>query len=129
MISRPRTINIAAVIALVSLWVGPVKAVIEIPDINQLRDTLIGLFIFIALLSIPIFFFWKGVNWCRVIFSGLVVIGLIPYFQIIHQDLNTNIFLGVLSLIQAALQVCVIIFLYLPVSNTWYSEIRAAKNA
>ena len=127
--TRPSNITYASVLALTSLFIGPIKVFITISEIDELKVALVVLGIFIFLTSVLIFFLWRGVNWCRYLFSGFVVIGLIPFFQIINQDFSISIFIGALSVVQAVLQVWAVVFLHLPNSNVWYSEIKASKNA
>lgn len=128
---RPQKIKNAVLMLWISLGLGVVRSVWEIPA--QAAQSSVGFVVFVMGFTFLFvgFFVWmigKGKNWARITFLVLFILGVPLSILPLIQSLAYAPISGVLGIAQSALQTVAVIFLFLKESSAWFKLQKAANH-
>ena len=122
----PKKIKQASNLIYISLIIGFIKSVLyetltTQKILSQPKALSIGI-ITIMILAYFGFEIGKGKNWARITFLVLFIIGIIFYPFTLINEFNSNPIIGIVSIIQAIIQLYVIIILFTGESKEWFKK-------
>jgi len=131
--SLPNELKTAEYIIYISLLVGLVKSISYelLTEQNMITDPMsltIGIFtiLFIGFIGFKV---GQGENWARITLLVLFVVGIIFVPFIVFDEFQMSPLIGILSLLQTALQLYVLIILFTGESKKWYKKQRLSTDA
>ena len=127
--SRPDKVSTAVKLLYLSIAIGVVRSIFEIPTLTQTTSLslVISVSVFtLAIMAFLIYMIGRGRNWARITFLVLFLIGL-PFSVLpLLQSLLANPISGVLGLSQAVLQIIALVFLFQKPSSDWFKLMKAS---
>lgn len=122
-----------AILLLYASWgLGVLRALWELPSFTRMESkglaggTLVTLIIIFALMLFLIFMTARGRNWARLTFLALYLIGMVMLVVGLSSGAPIGGGVGV-DLVQAVVQLAALVMLFLPESNAWFREMKAAR--
>jgi hypothetical protein len=118
---KPAAIRRGAQMLWASLAIGIVNVLFQ-PGLERPEDwtawiIVAGAFAIVALLTLAIS---AGHNWARITFLVFFVIGTLPYLGVLREVFATSAFFGVLSLLQALLQLGAMLLCFTRPGSLWF---------
>ena len=135
---RPRNVIIGVYLLWIELALGipgmvyqTLNAPGEIPA-GQIKSAYMVAMTLILAGSVGLYSFlnwkcWQGRNWARIVHLVFLGLGLVMIFWALPQTLAASAILGVVYLVQTALNVAAMALLFTRPSNAWYAAMRAAS--
>jgi hypothetical protein len=110
-----------------SLGIGVLDRIIE-ASMNKRMESpgyfVFKLFFVFGIMWLNIFLIGRGLNWARIIFLGLFIIGL-PFFVIrLSQSLPASPISGLLDIGDGVIQLVALVFLFHKTSSDWFREMK-----
>ena len=129
---KPKYIKHAVILIAFSLFVGPFKIALDYDFLlllGPIQNTVITIAFTFGITLFLAYKIWVGRNWARITFAIMAIIGLYPAILLMPAEAERSIMVLIGSALQALSQVASLILMFLPVSNGWFTSIKAAKNA
>lgn len=122
----PKAIKTAEYLIYASLIIGFLKSILyeALTAQNMLSEPMNLTIAIVTILLIGFLGFkiGKGKNWARITLLVFFALGLIAFPFIVINEFHMNPIIGIISLIQAAIQLYVLIILFTGVSKNWFSK-------
>lgn len=127
---KPPKIKHAVLMLWISLGLGVVRSVWEIPA--QSAQSSLGFVVFVMAFTFVFigFFIWmidKGKNWARITFLVLFILGVPLSILPLLQSLAYAPISGLIGIAQVVLQTIAVIFLFLKDSSAWFKLLKKTK--
>jgi len=74
----------------------------------------------IGVLAVLLVFMGMRMNWARIVYLLLFIVGLPSGAKGIVHALDTDALVGAISIVQIALQIIALVLLFMPESNAWF---------
>ncbi|MFP4402973.1 MAG: hypothetical protein ACOC3X_00320 [Nanoarchaeota archaeon] len=135
-IVRPNKVSIAVKLLWITIVVGIIRSIIELPNTLEVLieqgfyfGLAIGFVIFTAFISLAIISFFiymigKGKNWARIIFLVLFIIGIPFSILPLVQSLMANPISGIIAIGQTILQIVALVLLFQKSSSDWFKLMK-----
>lgn len=135
-IARPNKVSIAVKLLWITIVVGIIRSIIELPNTLEVLieqgfyfGLAIGFVIFTAFISLAIISFFiymigKGKNWARIIFLVLFIIGIPFSILPLVQSLMANPISGIIAIGQTILQIVALVLLFQKSSSDWFKLMK-----
>ena len=132
---RPQSVDIAVQLLGLSFVMGVLRALLEFrPAVEAAAE--VGGFVFVltiqalvlGFLFLNIYFIRQRKNWARWIFVILLVTGLPFAVEPTLTLLSENLYSGIVSFMQALLQVVAAVFLFRKPSRAWFKKLKVASS-
>lgn len=107
----------------------------EDSDLSALGDSvlltvaLVSLGLAIVVMGLLSFFILRAHRWARIVYSALVVLGLISTIRGVTEEMPDSWIVGVVMLLSIAVDLTSVVLLYTPPANTFFAKRRAAAQA
>ena len=115
----PRPASVATAVKLIwaNVALSLLSAVLAFAMLDDLIDQAIG--IGVGLAALFAYFIGKGANWARIVYTVLIVIGVLGSLAQLGGQPPV---LLVLSLVSLAIGIAIVVFLYRPDSNAYFKK-------
>lgn len=126
--TRPAIIQSAISLLWASLAVAAVKVALDWTNFVRRGSVAFTVFIMILTFAFIGFFVVKigqGKNWARVVFLVIFVVGIVPAIFVWRSEFAHSRLLGILSIVQAALQATALYFIFTSPGKEWYRKAQA----
>jgi hypothetical protein len=84
----------------------------------------LGIFLVVAWF---IYMAWEGRNWARIVHLVLTSLGLLLTLWALPKAFEKSTYDGVMYIVQTAMSVVGLVFLFSPPANAWYRAMKAAR--
>jgi hypothetical protein len=82
-----------------------------------------GLIVAFAAWVIPSIY--RGRRWARMVYCGVALLGILGLFSWLGEKFAIAWYLGVLNLLSTALDLAIVVLLFLPAANAYFNQRRA----
>jgi hypothetical protein len=126
---RPQSVRTAMNCLWLSVAIGAVKLLMELPYLKTIAPAPFTDFVLIVVFALMVFLIFRiyaGKNWARVTFLVLFVIGILPTLPTMQSEFVRSPLLGTLSIVQAGLQIYALFLLFSKPGSGWFRKAAAA---
>src|SRR5258706_13861316 len=129
---KPRTVTLAVNLLWASMVLGVVKIPLDLPALAAMPSPgliwpiVAGVLVFFCFLIMQIS---SGRNWARITYLVLFLIGLIPAWPTFAAEFARSPILGILSVVQLAIQGYAVFLLFTSPGKTWFQKKAPAPAA
>ena len=128
--TRPQKVTIAVTLLYITLGIGVLRGIIEASMLAQIAPpafVMLVTFFVLGIMWLFIYMIGEGRNWARITFLVLFIIG-IPFSVLpLLRSLAANPISGLLGIVQTALQLIALVFLFQKPSSDWFREMKVKK--
>ena len=126
--TKPAIIQSAISLLWASLAIAAVKVVLDWANFVGRGSAAFTAFIMIftfAVIGFVVVKIGQGKNWARVIFLVVFVVGIVTAFLTLRSEFAQSRLLGILSIVQAALQATALYFIFTSPGKEWYRKVQS----
>lgn len=126
---KPQAVITAINLLWASLAIGFVKMLMDFSNLNAVAPAAFTNFVLIftfALIGFLIFKISAGINWARITFLVVFIIGVLPTLPIMLGEFSRSAVVGALSVAQIGLQVYALFLLFTQPGSSWFRKVVPA---
>lgn len=122
---RPQSVRLAMNFLWLSLAIGVLKLLMELPYLRALAPAAFANLVLIIVFAFFLFLIFKiyaGRNWARITFLVLFVLGILPTLPTVLGEFARSPLIGTLSVVQVGLQIYALFLLFTKPGSAWFRK-------